>query len=217
MIIDTNLEEAKLTVALDIRHPYAFLALGPAIALGRELDIAINWLPRAGDPLRAPSTPGPNDDRGIRHRRSRALMIAREIAVYAQAQDLKLEAPYRNDPADAAHMAFLYMRDMPAHGAAQLEPFLVEIFRLYWSQKLNANDPNEVAAVVANFGASANEYLKWSTSQGVTALEQVVADLDEVGAVSAPSYLACGQAFQGRQHLPMIRWLLEGETGPVPI
>jgi 2-hydroxychromene-2-carboxylate isomerase len=214
MTIDTNLEAAKLTVAIDIRHPFAFLALGPTIEFGRELDIAINWLPRAGEPLRAPSTSGPDDDRGIRHRRSRAQMIAREIAVYAEAQDLKIEAPYRNDPADTAHMAFLYTR---AHAAAQLEPFLVEMFRLYWACELNANDRIEVASVVANFGGSANDYLEWSASEGATALEQVAADLNEVGAVSAPSYIACGQAFQGRQHLPMIRWLLEGESGPIPI
>lgn len=213
MTIDTNLEAARLTVALDIRHPFAFLALGPAIELGREFDVAINWLPRAGETLRAPSTPDPDDDRGIRHRRYRAQMIAREIAIYAQAQDITIEAPYRNDPADAAHMSFLYMR---SHPAANLEPFLVEMFRLYWSRELNANDPKEVASVVANFGGNANDSLEWSASEGAEALEQVVAELDEVGAVSAPSYLACGQAFQGRQHLPMIRWLLEGETGPIP-
>ena len=39
------LDESKLTVVLDMRHPMAYLALGPAAEPGRELGIAINGLP----------------------------------------------------------------------------------------------------------------------------------------------------------------------------
>ena len=43
------------------------------------------------------------------------------------------------------------------------------------------------------------------------------ATLAEAGVGGVPAYLTCGEVFLGRQHLPMIRWLLEGEKGPVPI
>ena len=32
-----------------------------------------------------------------------------------------------------------------------------------------------------------------------------------------PTYLVEGQMFMGRQHLPMIRWLLTGQEGPGPL
>lgn len=214
MNVDSNLEESKLTIALDVRHPFAYLALGPALELAQDLDIAINWLPRASEPLRPPSVPGSNDDRGIRHRRNRAQMIAREIVIYAEAQGLQLEEPYRNAPPDAAHMAILYMR---SHATNPLEPFLIELFRRYWSLSLDANDTDAVANLVAEFGESASDFIAWSATQGTAALERISKDLDEVGATAMPAYLACGEAFHGRQHLPMIRWLLEDQTGPIPI
>ena len=124
MSFGSDLATARLTVVLDIRDPRAFLALAPAIAFGRELGVAINWLPLAAEPLRPPSAPGPDDDRGVRHRRHRAQMIAREIAVYAQSQGLTLEEPYRNAPADAAHQAWLWMRAQARQGLEADRPFL---------------------------------------------------------------------------------------------
>ena len=90
MKIGADLDASELTVVLDVRHPLAFLALAPAIEFGRELDRTINWLPFAAEPLRPPSASAVDDDRGVRHRRHRARMIAREIAIYAQAQGLTI-------------------------------------------------------------------------------------------------------------------------------
>ncbi|MGI9592148.1 MAG: DsbA family protein [Myxococcota bacterium] len=210
----SDLDAARLTVVLDIRDPRAFLALAPAIAFGRELGVAINWLPLAAEPLRPPSAPGPDDDRGARHRRHRADMIAREIAVYAQAQGLTLEEPYRNAPADAAHQAWLWMR---GQAPERLEAFLLELFRRYWVLELDASDPHAVAKVISACGEDGDGFLSWAESEGSAALARVAADLAEAGVFAVPAYRVCDQVFLGRQHLPMIRWLLEGEQGPMPI
>jgi 2-hydroxychromene-2-carboxylate isomerase len=209
-----DLERAPLTVALELRDPFAYLALGPAIAFGRELDLAVDWLPVAGQPLRAPSTPGPEDDRGVRHRRHRAHMLAREIAVYAEAQGLDIREPYRNAPADPARLAWLWVR---AHAAERLEAFLEELFRCYWRTELDPSDPEAMADLVAAFGADPDRFLAWRADEGAAVLRGLDAELTEAGCVSSPTYLAAGELFRGRQHLPMIRWLLEGKRGPVPI
>ena len=214
MSFGSDLDTARLTVVLDIRDPRAFLALAPAIAFGRELGVAINWLPLAAEPLRPPSAPGPDDDRGVRHRRHRAQMIAREIAVYAQSQGLTLEEPYRNSPADAAHQAWLWMRAQARQG---LEAFLLELFRRYWALELDASDPQAVAKVISACGEDGDGFVAWARAEGAAALTRVAADLAAAGVFGVPAYLACDQVFLGRQHLPMIRWLLEGEQGPVPI
>ena len=214
MKIESNLQASEVTVALDIRHPFAHIALGPSLEFARELGIGINLLPRVVPPLHPPSVPTPGDDRGIRHRRHRAQMIAREIAAYAAAQDLVLQEPYRTDSPDPAHLAWLFVR---AQSPEQFEPFLLEIFRRYWSLALDASDLEAVAKFLAEFGLDSAAFLEWANREGTPALERITADLDAAGAVAVPSYLACGQAFHGRQHLPMIKWLLEGSTGPVPI
>jgi 2-hydroxychromene-2-carboxylate isomerase len=214
MTTGAELSTAKLTVALDVRDPFSYLALGPAIELGRELGVEINWLPFRGPSLNPPSAPGVADDRGIRHRRHRAHMIAREIAVYAQAQGLTLKEPYRDAPADAGNLAWLWMR---AHATERLETFLAETFRQYWGLELDASDPDAVAKIVHSCGADGQRFLQWASAEGAAALECVVTELAEAGVYSTPAYLTRDEVFLGRQHLPMIRWLLECQKGPVPI
>jgi 2-hydroxychromene-2-carboxylate isomerase len=214
MMRGAELETSTLTVALDVRHPLAFLALSPAIAFGREREIAINWLPFAGEPLRAPSEVAVGDDRGTRHRRHRARMIAREIAVYAEAQGLAVVEPYRSGSAEAVDLGWLWMR---SRAPQRLEPFLEEAFRRYWALELDAADREAVAKTIGSVGEDAAGFLEWAGSDGPAALDLVASALAEAGVHSAPAYLACGQVFLGRQHLPMIRWLLDGQKTPVPI
>ncbi len=39
----------------------------------------------------------------------------------------------------------------------------------------------------------------------------------EAGIFDVPSYLIDGEIFLGRQHLPMIRWLLSDQRGQPPV
>jgi 2-hydroxychromene-2-carboxylate isomerase len=209
-----RLDASPLTIALELRDPFAYLALAPAIRFGREMGIAVNWLPIESQPLHAPTAPGAADDRGVRHRRHRAHMLAREIAAYAEVEGLTIEDPYRAAPAGAARLAWLWMR---AELPERLEPFLTELFRRYWAGGLDAADPDAVAQVIVASGGDASRFLAWAGSEGEAALARVANDLREAGIHGSPAYLAAGEVFLGRQHLPMIRWLLAGKQGPVPI
>ncbi|MDX1384518.1 MAG: hypothetical protein R3190_12780, partial [Thermoanaerobaculia bacterium] len=42
-------------------------------------------------------------------------------------------------------------------------------------------------------------------------------ELRDAGVIRAPAFLVEDELFIGRAHLPMIRWLLTGRSGPVPI
>ncbi len=214
MRVEADLGRSTLSVALDLRHPFAYLALGPAIHLGRELGLAVNWLPLRGQPLRPPSEPRDDDDRSVLHRRHRARMIAREIAIYSEARGLTLAQPYRDAPAGAASRAWLWTR---ARSPDLLEPFLGELFRRYWALELDPAAPGAVAEVVGATGGDAPGFLAWADAEGAEADDRVAAQLAEAGIYQSPAYLVEDQVFYGRQHLPMIRWLLEGQKGPVPI
>ena len=205
---------AEVTVALDIRHPFAYLALGPAIRLSRELGRSIDWLPLAAQSLHPPSEPADDDDRGTRHKRHRAHMIAREIAVYSDVQGVRIEEPYRSGPSDAVQQGWLWLRE---RAPRSLEPFLEESFRRYWSVALDPDDLDGVAQVVADCGEDAASFRTWSQTEGPAATARVAEALAQAGVFQAPAYLVRDEVFYGRQHLPMIRWLLEGRPGPGPI
>jgi 2-hydroxychromene-2-carboxylate isomerase len=207
-------EPADLRVALDIRHPLAYLALRPAIEFGREMAIEVDWLPLEGQPLRAPSPPAADDDRSVRHRRYRAQAIAREISIYARARGLTLREPYRSASPHAAHLAWLWVR---AHAPDSLPALLEELFRRYWALDLDAGDRAAVTGVLRALGLPSSDFEGWAADEGAHELERVARVLQEAGVHQAPAYIVEGEVFHGRQHLPMIRWLLEGRTGPRPI
>jgi 2-hydroxychromene-2-carboxylate isomerase len=209
-----DIEEARLSVLLDLRHPLAYLALHPAVAFGRSLGLEINWLPLAVPTLRPPSQPGPEDDRGILHRRHRARAIAREIGTYAAAQGLVLKDYYRDGDAAAANLGWLWLRDRHPE---RLVDYLAELFRAYWSLELDSSSPEQVSALVDSLTGDGADFQVWSTREGPDAAAALAGELRERGLSAAPAFVVEDEVFQGRQHLPMIRWILEGRAGPVPI
>jgi len=211
--ISAELDRAKLTVVLDIRHPFSYLALRPAIELGQETGVEINWLPLSSQTLRRPTGSSRDDDRGTRHKRRRAQMIAREIAVYAEARGLRIEEPYRDGPANAFNQAWLWVRSVAPDA---LESFLEQAFGRYWALDLEVDSVDDVATVVERCGLETAAFRAWA-KEASEAETSVSEQLAAAGVFQTPAYLVGEEVFFGRQHLPMIRWILEGRSGPVPI
>lgn len=211
---ESGIDAATLTVALDVRHPLCFLALGPTRAFARARGLSVNWLPVEVPALRPPSPERDGDDRGVRHRRHRARMIAREIATYAEAQGRTIVDPYRDAPATAVHAGWLWVR---ARAAAALEPFLEAVFVDYWAGALDPADVVAVAARVDAVGADGGAFAAWAPEEGARASDVLARELDARGLAGAPLYRLGDELFLGRQHLPMIGWLLDGGAGPGPI
>lgn len=211
---NSRIDASRLSVLLDLRQPLAFLALHPAIEFGRSLGIDINWLPLTVPNLNAPTPPEPDDDRGIRHRRYRAQAIAREIEIYAEVQGLVLREPYRDGDAAAANLGWLWVRE---HSPERMTSFLAELFRGYWSLALDASSREEVARAVDAVEADGAAFLDWCVDDGPATAEALAAELRDRGLYGVPAYVVGDEVFYGRQHLPMIRWILDDRVGPVPI
>jgi 2-hydroxychromene-2-carboxylate isomerase len=208
------LDEARWTILLDIRHPLAMLALRPAIALEREMEVAANWLPVVSQPLKPPTRPAAGDDRGVRHRRFRALAIAREIEVYADAQGLVVDDYYRDGDTAAFNLAWHWLR---ATQPDRLTSFLVDAFDRYWRCDFDPGNEAEVASLLEARGGDAEGFRSWCSDSGVAIAAAVADELRERGLSRVPGYVVEDEVFVGRQHLPMIRWLLAGRIGPGPI
>ena len=214
MILQPGIATAELTVVLDIRYPQAYLALHPAMAFARERDLRIDWLPIAVSTLKAPAAEAEEEDRGTRHRRFRAQKIANEIEVYAEAQALVLKDLYRAGDSLAFNLGWLWMRH---HHGDRLEDYLRESFRSYWAVEFDPAVEAEVSVLIEALGGEGEAFRSWSRGAGRVAFDEWVDALHAQGVFAVPSYLAGGELFLGRQHLPMIDWILAGRTGQIPI
>lgn len=203
-----------LRVLLDLRHPLAYLALEPALAFVESLALDADWLPLGVPPLNRPSVPEHGDDRGIRHRRSRAEAIAREIETYAAAQGLMLREPYRRSNVEAGNLGWIWVRDQQS---ARLDTYLRALFRGYWSRELDASRLESIAALVDSVDAQGAAFLDWCVEEGPRAAAALATELRDEGVFQVPAFVVEDEIFYGRQHLPMICWILEGRSGPIPI
>jgi 2-hydroxychromene-2-carboxylate isomerase len=212
--VAADLGAARLSVLLDVRYPLAYLALQPTIAFAESLGIDVDWLPLSVPALNPPTEPREDDDRGVRHRRYRARAIAREIDVYAGAQGLMLRDYYRSGSAEAGNLGWLWVRQRHPE---RLQPYLVELFRAYWALELDVSSQEQIAALLDSLAAEGATFRDWSRDEGPAAAEELAEELRGRGLFQVPAYVVEDEVFYGRQHLPMIRWILTGRSGPVPI
>jgi 2-hydroxychromene-2-carboxylate isomerase len=113
------------------------------------------------------------------------------------------------------------------HHRERLDDYLLEAFRAYWAIEFDPENEAEVAALIDSLGGDpggrgtggldAGAFRAWSQREGTAALEQLAEALRAQGVFGVPSYLVEGEYFLGRQHLPMIAWILAGRGGRIPI
>ena len=203
-----------LRVLLDLRHPLAFLALQPALDFVESSALDTDWVPLSVPTLHPPRVLQAGDDRGTRHRHYRAQFLAREIETYAAAQSLVLREPYRGGDVEAGNLGWLWVRD---RHPGQLREYLRQLFTGYWSQELDASSGERIAALVDSVDADGAAFASWSVDAGPRAAAALAPELRDQGLFQVPGFIVEDEVFYGRQHLPMIRWILEGRSGPGPI
>jgi 2-hydroxychromene-2-carboxylate isomerase len=214
MIDDFGIETSRLTILLDIRNPYSYLGIEPALALAEESGLEINWLPLKAQPLKAPSLPHADDDRGIRHRRNRAEAMANEIAIYAAAQGLEIRDYYREPDPDTFHQCWLWLHE---NDPALIAAFLREAFRAYWASQLDLSHVAAIEAPLTSAGASYAGLKDWLEEHGPTRAAALREFVGHHGRYGMPCYLIEDEIIYGRQHLPLIRWILNERKGQAPI
>ncbi len=203
-----------LPVAIDFKSPHAYLAIAPTCALADALGIAVAWEPFLVAPARKRRPAAPDDDRGTRHRRLRAQYVVRDLLRYAAARGLELRGLERETDSTLAALGLLWVtRARPALGRAYVE----RVFDRYWQETLEIESASALHDMLRELGAPTSGFERFAGREGRATLERVQAELREAGVFDVPAYRVEGDVFHGRQHLPMIRWLLSGRAGEPPL
>ena len=162
-------------------------------------------------PLSRPRPIGVGDDRSARHRSIRAAYVARDLERYARARALELRDLYRSPDVTRASLGLLWLR----REAPQLAgDYVARVFELLWQRDA---DVAGAAVVESALGRDPSAFRAWAAKEGALELAANQRELVEAGAWNVPAYLLHGEVFIGRQHLPMLEWLLTGQTGAPPI
>ncbi len=211
--------QAPLIVYLDFKSPYAYLAKDPTRRLEDDFGIEIDWRPLT---LNIPSYLGsarvddagkvvenqrtPKQWQGVRY----AYMDAKR---YARLKDITIYGPKKIWDSSLASIGMLWARrgERPT-----LNAYMDLVYERFWKRELDIENPQVIADVITEAGGDGAGYLDYSSGTGRQEHDDLQAALHPAGLFGVPSYVIEGEIFFGREHLPMIRWLLGPRQGPAP-
>jgi len=215
---DPRKSACPLIVYLDLKSPYAYLAKDPTRALAESLGVAVDWRPLSLDiPSFAGSARLDSRDAVAESKRSEAQWTWIKYAYmdarrYARMRGLTLRGTVKIWDTTLAGIGMLWAK---AQGEAVLASYLDLTFESFWKRELDAESPSVIETVLVDCGADVSGFAEHAESARPGYLAEQMAIFD-AGIFGVPGYVVEGEYYWGREHLPRIRWILEGRRGPAP-
>ena len=97
-----------------------------------------------------------------------------------------------------------------------LPAYLDNVYTPFWRRELDIEDIEIVAGIISASGVDADGFAAFVQGDGRTHHDRLQATLHPAGVFGVPSYVVDGEFYFGREHLPVVRWMLEGRRGRAP-
>lgn len=185
-----------VTVYIDYKSPYAYLAKDPAWDLEREFDVRLDWLPYTLDiPLYLGTVEGRNAHQWRRIRYS--YMDARRLA---NRRGLTVRGPQKIFDSSIAAIGMLYAK---RHDVFRKYNDLV--FERFWKRALDIEDREAIRAVLSEAGAPIAGFSDFLNGDGRVAHDRICRQAEEIGVFGVPSFVVDSEIFWGGDRLWMVR------------
>src|SRR6266849_1364745 len=204
----TGMAEAQnITVYIDYKSPYAYLAKDLVYELERDFPVRVDWLPYVLD---IPSFLGSArvDDSGQvleeqrnPHQWRRVRYIYMDCRLQAQRRGLVIRGPQKIWDSALAACGMLYAK---RQGDVALRRYHDMTFERFWKRELDIEDPAVIGAVLAEAGVDIAGFSAYSAGEGREELGRVCRAAEAIGVFGVPTFVVDGELFWGREHLPDI-------------
>jgi 2-hydroxychromene-2-carboxylate isomerase len=204
-----------VTVYIDYKSPYAYLAKDPTYALERDYPVQLDWLPYDLDLADFMGTARVDDSGRVieqdrtAHQWRRVRYSYMDCRRQARKRGLTLRATQKIWNSRIALCAMLYAK---REGAAVLRRYQDVTFDRFWKRDLDIEDGSVVAGVLAGAGADIAGFADYLADEGPRELDRICREAEANGVFGVPSFIVDNELFWGREHLPDIRDLLGGRA-----
>jgi 2-hydroxychromene-2-carboxylate isomerase len=211
--------DRPLTVYIDFKSPYAYLAVDPTRRMAQQLDIPINWLPFVLDiPSYLGSARLDKSGEVAEHSRSKEQWSGVKYAYYdcrryANLRSLTIRGTVKIWDTNLAAIGMLWAR---RQGDEILQRYIDGIYVPFWKRELDVENIAVVEGVLGDAGAAVNGFKSFARGEGAEKNQLMQQNAFGQGIFGVPTYVLADDIYFGREHLPRIRWQLEGERGPAP-
>lgn len=197
-----------VTLYIDYKSPYAYLAKDPAYALEREFACHIDWLPYVLDiPSFLGSATLDAEGRVVAESRNahqwrRVKYSYMDCRREARKRGLVIRGPQKIWDSTLAAAGLLHAKH---RGDGVLRRYSDIVFERFWKRELDIEDPAVVAGVLQEAGADRAAAAAYLLGEGPGEVARVARAAEAQGVFGVPSFVLDGELFWGREHLPDIR------------
>jgi 2-hydroxychromene-2-carboxylate isomerase len=199
-----------LTLYIDYKSPYAYLAKDPAYRLESETGVAIDWLPYILDiPAYLGSAKVDGEGRVLEQSRNahqwrRVKYSYRDVRREANRSGLTIRGTQKIWNSSLAGIGLLYAKEYGVFRA-----YNDEVFERFWKRDLDIENPSALADVLERAGADVASFTAFTQDEGRRELKTVQEAAEARGVFGVPSFLfPDGDLYWGREHLPRVREIL---------
>jgi 2-hydroxychromene-2-carboxylate isomerase len=212
------LSDAPLIVYVDIKSPYAFVAIQPTLALETELGMQFDWRPLTLDIPSYLGSARKSKGKVVENNRSSAAWRAVKYAYmdarrYAEKQGYQLRGTEKIWDSSIANIGIQWVVQQDR---ARLPDYFEAVYPPFWRRALDIEDPGIVAQCIRQAGADSEGFEDYQAGAGRDAHDSLQAQLHPSGIYGVPSYVFDGEILFGREHLPYVKWHLTGRVGDAP-
>lgn len=210
--------EAPLIVYVDVKSPYAFVAIKPILAMEAELNMQFDWRPLTLDIPSYLGSAKKKEGKVVESNRSQdqwsGIKYAyRDARRYAERQGYVLKGTEKIWDSSLINTAILWVVE---RDRAQLANFFEAAYPPFWRRELDVEDIAVVETTVAAAGVTTNGLADFLQNEGRELHDDLQAQLHPAGIYGVPTFVFDGEIMFGREHLPYVRWHIGGQQGPAP-
>lgn len=216
--MDALNSSSPLIVYVDIKSPYAFVAIKPTLALERSLGLAFDWRPLTLD---IPSYLGSARKSGgavVESKRSKeqwgwVRYAYRDARRYAERQGYMLKGTEKIWDSSIANIGILWTM---ATARDQLPDYFRTVYPPFWRRELDIEDVTVVEGCLKRAGVPVEGFRAYQAGEGRQIHDALQPQLHPAGIYGVPTFVFDGEILFGREHLPFVRWHLSGRVGDPP-
>ena len=211
--------DAPLIVYIDIKSPYAFVAIRPTLALEAELGMQFDWRPLT---LNIPSYLGSArkkagkvvESSGRSPRVWNAIKYGyKDARRYAERQGLMLKGTEKIWDSRLANIAILWVA---REDRSKMGAYLNAVYPPFWRRELDIEDISVVEACLVEAGVNSIGFADFVAGEGGALHDALQPQFHLAGIYGVPTYVVGDDILFGREHIPYVRWRLTGSKGPAP-
>ena len=212
--------DAELAVYIDLKSPYAYLAIDPTRAMAAARGVTIDWRPFTLDiPSYLGSAKLDKKGKVAKANRSAQQWTGVKYAYadcrrYANLCDKTVRGTVKIWDSSLAGIAMLWAK---REGQDGFERFVDAAYPPFWRRELDIEDVDVLAATLEQAGITSEGFHEFVAGPGREAHDRTNQEAFDAGVFGVPTYLVDDEAWFGREHLPRVAWLLDGAEGPAPM